>query len=38
MGINKAPHPGSLVAIDIGDRRRGMLVMAEWPQEPRQSA
>lgn len=36
MGINKAPHPGSLVAIDIGDRRHGMRVMAEWPQKPDQ--
>ncbi|PID37789.1 MAG: hypothetical protein CSB49_08570 [Proteobacteria bacterium] len=38
LGINKAPHPGRLVAIDIGDRRQGMRVMAEWPRKPDQPA
>ena len=33
MGINKAPHPGSLVAIDIGNRRQGMQVIGEWPRK-----
>lgn len=29
--LNKAPHPGSLVAIEIGNRRKKMQVIGEWP-------
>ncbi len=36
LGINKSPHPGSLVAIDIGNRGKGMYVIGEWPQKAAQ--
>lgn len=31
LGINKSPHPGSLVAIEIREHRDGIRIMGEWP-------
>jgi len=36
MGMNKSPHPGSLVAIDIRNRREGMQIIGEWPRKAEQ--
>ncbi len=32
VGLNKAPHPGSLVAIEIPPRNRSWRILAEWPR------
>jgi len=36
LGINKSPHPGSLVAIDVSNRGKGMHIIGEWPQKTEQ--
>ena len=36
MGMNKSPLPGSLVAIDIRNRREGMQIIGEWPRKAEQ--
>lgn len=30
--LDKAPHPGSLVALDITEQRQQMRIVAEWPR------
>lgn len=37
LGINKSPHPGSLVAIEIRDRCHGMQIIGEWPRKAGQT-
>ncbi len=35
VGVNKVPYPGSLIAFEIGNRRRRMKFIGEWPPKPR---